>query len=225
MEVTNGTDATGATVPAVGFATPSDGYGAPSSRILRQNRIGLQVQKYGRTTGYTRGYTSCVNVEATIAGAATPLNTDFFRLDEYIGTEPYLSLGAPGDSGSLIVTMADRRPVSLLFAGGAVGAFGKTRTLANQIGAVLDWFNVTIDDGTDPNVHTDGTGNIGMLGRGGLALGNIGRWDLGNLVLTDSTGLILNELLPPELRSRVKANRPPLVPVNNGSGLPPGVLP
>jgi hypothetical protein len=166
-----------------------------------------------------------VNVEATIAGAAPPEDTDFYRCDEYLGQDPYPSLGAPGDSGSLIVTMADRRPVSLLFAGGSVGALNKTRTLGNQIGPVLDWFNVKIDDGTDPGVHTDGAGNVGMLGRGGLAMGNIARQDLRIPVLTGTGGIIINELLPPELRGRVKANRPPLIPVNNGSGLPPGVLP
>jgi hypothetical protein len=218
IEVGTSVDATGATVTAVGFATPSDGYGAPSSRILTLNRVGLQVQKYGRTTGYTRGFTSCINV-APIIGGPTPVdNTQFFRTDEYSGQAPYLSLGAPGDSGSLIVTLADRRPLSLLFAG------GNNLTLGNQIGAVLGWFNVQVDDGSDASVHTDGLGNVGMLGRGGLAMGNLSPRDLNDLVLING-GLVINDLLPPELKGRVKGNRRPLIPVNNGTGNMPGVLP
>ncbi len=219
MEVGEALDAEGNTVPAVGFATPSDGYGAPSSKILRQNRLGLQVQKYGRTTGYTRGYTSAMNVMATIGGATPAEATDFYRLDEYTGFGEYASLGAPGDSGSLIVTLEDRRPVSLLFAGGAVNLQQKTLTLGNQIGPVLDWFNVKIDDGADPNVQIGGPTAAGMTGRGGIAMGNVSKQDLIDFAGVDATTGGITGLLPADLVGRVKPNRKRLNPVTSGTSL------
>jgi len=225
MEVSNSTNAAGETVPSVGVATPSDGYGVPSTRVLPNNRINLQVQKYGRTTGYTRGYTSVVNTMVTIGGAVQNEDTEWFRVDEFLGLNQYPSLGAPGDSGSLIVTLEDKRPVSLLFAGGGAGPLLKTQTLGIGIRAVLSRFNVAIDDGTDADVHVGGTSAIGLTGRSAIAMGNIARRDLGDFVGSDTTGLVVNELLPPYLHDRVKPNRRPLIPVNNASGLPPGVLP
>jgi hypothetical protein len=218
MEVSDAADPTGALVPAVGFATPSDGYGAPSSNILRANRIGLQVQKHGRTTGYTRGYTSAVNIMATIGGAVPNEDADYYRLDEFLGLPPFASLGAPGDSGSLIVTMDGRRPVALLFAGGSAGALQKTVTLGNLIGPVLDRFNVRVDDGTTAAVHTGGVSTTGISARGGLALGNLSEKDLADFQVVDAAGIITNELLPAELRGRVRPNQRPLIPSINGSG-------
>lgn len=220
IQVTDGTDASGATVPSVGFATPSDGYGAPSSKVLNTLRIGLPVQKYGRTTGYTRGVTVAVGVMSTIGGNTPIDNTDFFRLDEFAGigedSNAFSLVNAfsqGGDSGSLIVTM-DRRPVSHLFAGGP-NLIGVDVTLGNRIGAVLDHFNVKIDDGTDPNVHTGGIGATGLGGRMGLAMGNLSRKDLIDFLGVGTTGNFIG-LLPPELQDRVKPNRRPLVPINNG---------
>ncbi len=223
-EVVNSTNSLGETVPAVGVATPSDGYGAPSSRILTTNRMGLQVQKYGRTTGYTRGYTSAMNVQATID--PPPDATPFYRIDEYTGMAGVSSLGDRGDSGSLIVTLADRRPISLLFAGNL-----STLTWGNRIAPVLSWFNVTIDDGQDPDVHVGGETKTGMSPRGAMAMGNISRRDLtafevkstGTITFPGSTTTYnptINELLPPELRGRVKANRPPLTPLTRGTAFP-----
>ncbi|HVJ69647.1 MAG TPA: hypothetical protein VM510_16845, partial [Caulifigura sp.] len=233
VEVVNSTDSQGNTVPAIGFATPSDGYGAPSSKVLNQNRIGLQVQKYGRTTGYTRGFTSATNVAGPIAGNTNVDDTNWYRMDEYTGLLQYGALGAPGDSGSLIVTLADRRPVSMLFGGGSLNpATGQTLAVGNRITWVLSRFNVKIDDGTDPNVHVDGTGNIGLSGRGALAFGNLSRQDLDDFlnssqVTTTPPGgtpvtvtQIINQLLPPELRSRIRPNRPRLNPVTEGTAFP-----
>lgn len=183
MEVQLAKDPTGADVPSVGFETPEDGYGAPSSKILRVNRIGLQVQKYGRTTIYTRGFTSATNVFSLIAYSNGLVA--FFNMDEFFGTAPNFSLGQPGDSGSLIVTVADRRPVSLLFAGGGNVTFG------NPIGRILDRFNVTIDDGSEV-VTTAGTGNTGTSGRMGTAIEPIGQ------------NPVIQQLLPPELQGRIR---------------------
>jgi antitoxin (DNA-binding transcriptional repressor) of toxin-antitoxin stability system len=208
MEVALAPNAAGDLVPAVGVSTPSDGYGTPSSRILRQNRIGLQVQKYGRTTGYTRGRTTAVEIFAPVGG--NPDTTENYRLDEFVGMAGSQPFGDSGDSGSLIVTLADRRPVAHLFAGNSVS------TLGNEIGPVLDRFNVRIDDGSNPNATTAGTGTAGLAAREGIAFGNITGADLDTVILTDTAGNIIAELLPPELRDRVKKNQRPLIPARNG---------
>jgi len=214
MQVTLALDPEGNMVPAVGTATPSDGYGTPSSRIVQKPRLGLHVQKYGRTTGYTRGITTAVDIYAPIEPA--PNTTEFFRLDEFYGMAGDLVFSASGDSGSLIVTLADRRPVSLLFAGGG------SNTVGNRIGPILDRFNVRVDDGTNRNVTTEGAGTSGLTGRGGIAFGNITQEDVNSIIVVgtdvDGVAAIISELLPPELRGRAKPNGRPLIPVHNGLG-------
>lgn len=119
-------------------ATPEDGYGSPRSDHL-DAKIGMGVQKYGRTTGHTKGRIS--GIHATID---VNYRTGIARFEDQIviggGT-----FSAPGDSGSLIVTdgvlLGDRRPVGLLFAGSRVS------TLANPVGLVLDRFGVQVDGG------------------------------------------------------------------------------
>jgi hypothetical protein len=211
MEVILAADPMGNPVVAVGVSTPSDGYGTPSSRVLHTPRLGLQVQKYGRTTGYTRGVTTAIDIYAPVGGP--PDTTDNFRLDEVYGLEGFGSFSAGGDSGSLIVTLADRRPVSLLFAGSILS------TVGNRIGPVLDRFNVRVDDGSNPNATTEGTGTSGLNGRGAVALGNITQEDVSALRLgatVNGVTTIISELLPPELRGRAKPNGRPLTPIHNG---------
>lgn len=122
----------------LGSATPDGGYGAP--RAWSQDAaIGMKVQKYGRTTGHTRGQVTGIN--ATIDISYRDGTARFERQIVVSGR----GFSAGGDSGSLIVSdgllMADRRPVGLLFAG------TQTTTLANPIDLVLDRFGITIDDG------------------------------------------------------------------------------
>ena len=97
----------------------------------------MEVQKYGRTTGYTKGRITGLNATIDVGYAA---GTARFE-DQIVISGNGFSAG--GDSGSLIVSdgflLADRRPVGLLFAGTAVS------TLANPIDVVLDRFGVTID--------------------------------------------------------------------------------
>jgi hypothetical protein len=192
IEVLEAADPDGNLVPAVDACTPEDGYGFPSRRILRSTRIGQQVQKYGRTTVYTRGVCQGINTISLVG--YTLGNVEFPNNHLYLGMAPVGSLGAPGDSGSLIVTLEDRRPVSLLFAGG-----GGT-TLGNPIGPILDRFNVSIDDGLSPAPRATGApGNTGASGRGGVAIGQLGQNDVA--------------LLPPELRGRIKNPKGGIVPI------------
>jgi hypothetical protein len=113
------------TTLTVGTATPSGGYGTPSSTTATAF-VGQLVQKYGRTTGLTKGSVNAVNAAIKVQyshGIAT--------FKDQIGIGPSGFSGA-GDSGSLIVTNdANKNPVGLLFAGSS------TTTFANPIRIVL----------------------------------------------------------------------------------------
>lgn len=118
--------------------TPRNGYGTPKSSTAK-GRLGLKVQKYGRTTGHTMGQISGLNATMNVG----------FRdgTARFVGQIVISGRGfsAPGDSGSLIVTQGDDkdglRPVGLLFAG------SESTTLANPVDEVLKRFGITIDGG------------------------------------------------------------------------------
>ena len=119
-------------------ATPSNGYGAPRTGTVEASLM-LAVQKYGRTTGHTRGKVTGLNAILDVN-----YRTGKARfVDQIVITGEGFSAG--GDSGSLIVTdgrgRKDRRPVGLLFAG------SPNTTIANPIDLVLDRFGVTVDGG------------------------------------------------------------------------------
>jgi len=120
----------------VGSATPDGGYGSPRTSPVEAT-LGMDVQKYGRTTGHTQGQVTGLNATIDVAYAS---GTARFE-DQIVITGRGFSAG--GDSGSLIVSkgllLADRRPVGLLFAGTT------TTTLANPIDFVLDRFDIRID--------------------------------------------------------------------------------
>lgn len=122
----------------LGTATPEGGYGAPRTRTVEAD-LGMQVQKYGRTTGHTVG---------RITGLNAVLDVSYRNGTARFTGQIVISGGGfstGGDSGSLIVTKGllagDRRPVGLLFAG------SPTTTIANPIDSVLDRFGVRIDGG------------------------------------------------------------------------------
>lgn len=120
----------------VGTATPAGGYGTPSGTTAPAEP-GQAVQKYGRTTGLTRGTVTGVN--ATVMIRYDQGQTRFVKQVVVQGDGGSFSAG--GDSGSLIVTQAGNQPVALLFAGSA------STTIGNPIDLVLGAFGVTIDDG------------------------------------------------------------------------------
>lgn len=127
----------------LGTSTPDDGYGIPSSTVVEAS-VGQQVQKYGRTTGWTHGEVAEINVTVDVCYKTQgPFRcVKLARFVDQIGIAPG-TFSAGGDSGSLIVTDDNNKnPVGLLFAGGS------TRTFANQIGPVLYRFDVAVDDGT-----------------------------------------------------------------------------
>ena len=124
------------TTDQLGNGTPPNGYGTPRSETAAA-RLGMEVQKYGRTTGHTTG---------KIMGMNATINVGFGDGTARFAGQIVISGGGfsgPGDSGSLIVSggagPSSRRPVGLLFAG------SRTSTLANPIELVLDRFDITID--------------------------------------------------------------------------------
>ncbi len=128
--------------------TPVSGYGVPWSSTS-EAVSGMQVQKYGRTSGLTYG--SVVAVNATVEVGYGNAGVACFT-DQIIISPGEFSEG--GDSGSLVVTSSpsrkkDERPVGLLFAG------SPSISVANDIDKVLSRFNVQID-GRELNGATQG---------------------------------------------------------------------
>ncbi|HEX5438384.1 MAG TPA: hypothetical protein VFW98_14615 [Gemmatimonadaceae bacterium] len=124
------------TTSELGNATPADGYGEPSSTVTSAS-VGQLVQKYGRTTGLTKG--QVIGVDVTLDVQYSSGIAHFVNQIEIAGTSTAFSKA--GDSGSLIVTdNTSANPVGLLFAGSSNGI-----TFANPIGPVLSHFGVSID--------------------------------------------------------------------------------
>jgi len=138
-------------------ATPADdGYGAPNAAIFGDANgdgafddetalLGLNVQKYGRTTKLTHGQITGINATVTVCYEV------FFgfciksaQFVDQLVIEPGTFSGG-GDSGSLIVTDdGSKNPVALLFAGSSA------QTIANRIDLVLNRFGVHVDGGNSP---------------------------------------------------------------------------
>ena len=192
-------------------AVPSDdGYGMPNSAIYgdangdgvfddRNALLGLNVQKYGRTTKLTHGQITGVNATVTVCYEASDfVCTKSARyVDQLIISPAGFSNG--GDSGSLIVTDdANLNPVGLLFAGSS------TVTIANRIDLVLNRFGVTIDGFAPPppGPFTD----VGVLSVSGpdaavqnrasgisVFVKNVGNQDVGgfSVTLEDTTAHVI----------------------------------
>lgn len=142
----------------IGATTLPDGYGVPRSTNV-DAFLGQRVQKYGRTTGYRDGVVSSINATALIT--YEPGDAAFIDQIEVIGIPDSESLGAPGDSGSLVVDM-NRNPVGLLFAG---GGFPVVRTLCNKIDNVISAFRISLREPTlvvDSATPTIPPGHVGV---------------------------------------------------------------
>ena len=138
-------------------ATPTDdAYGMPNATIFDDTNhdgqfddpnalLGLNVQKYGRTTKLTHGQITGINATITVCYEVSGFDCikSARYVDQLIISPSTFSGG--GDSGSLIVTDdGNLNPVGLLFAGSS------TVTIANRIDLVLARFGVTIDGSAPP---------------------------------------------------------------------------
>jgi hypothetical protein len=95
-----------------------------------------RVEKWGRTTGHTRGRVTAFELDNVVVG----YDMGEVRFDGQIEIESAGrgSFSDGGDSGSLIMTEGDRLAVALLFAGSQTGGRGnRGLTYANPIHAVL----------------------------------------------------------------------------------------
>lgn len=98
-----------------------------------------EVWKVGRTTGYTRGIVTAIELDEVWVG----FDIGDVRFDDQIEIEnPRGPFSAGGDSGSLIVD-TDGKACALLFAGGR-DASGRDLTYANPIKSVFEALNVTL---------------------------------------------------------------------------------
>ena len=119
-------------------STLPGGYGVPRNNPINAT-VGLNVQKFGRTTAMTHGYVDAVNVAVLVTydvGDARFIGQIIIKPD----TGDNFSL--PGDSGALVVADGgphDRRPVGLLFASGT------GISVANPISDVLSELDIDID--------------------------------------------------------------------------------
>jgi hypothetical protein len=129
---------------SIGKATPADGYGMPRTVPLNcdeavscANLLNQAVQKYGRTTGLTKGVITGVNAIIHVGyNSGTARFVDQIEVSGRGG-----GFIKSGDSGSLLVTDPGRQPVGLLFAGDRGGKTG----FANRMDLVLTRFGKTID--------------------------------------------------------------------------------
>ncbi len=146
------------TAALVDYQTWTPGYGAPS-RFPQENIYpGLLIQKCGRTTGFTKGKINAVN-SLIVVGYDTA-GAQFSGCIAYQSQFRIPTFSAGGDSGSLVVTQADRRPIGLHFAGGGFTGF------SNPISPILNRFKVGVDDGT-------GSPPVLGSGRMGTAVGPV----------------------------------------------------
>jgi len=123
---------------SLGRSTPPDGYGTPASTpyTLSTEDLLLPVQKYGRTTGLTRGAVEAVELRVKVS-----YDTQIAQFTNQILVSSRKAFIKAGDSGSLLVTTAGNQPVGLLFAGSTTGKYA----IANPIDEVLERFEVEID--------------------------------------------------------------------------------
>ena len=180
---------------SLGVATPSDGYGTPSSQTVSATTLQC-VQKYGGTTGLTRG--QVIGVNATVHVAYSGGMARF--VDQILVKGRRAGFFKSGDSGALLVSEDSNRPVGLLFAGSLGGRFA----VANPIDTVLEQLGVTIDDGSGRTPETRTANSIyqpafpGAEGYAATATG--GRW--GRVIEVTNR----NDSGPGSLRAAVEAS-------------------
>ncbi len=110
--------------------------GAPHGGSGLSATVNMNVAKSGRSTGLTCSAVMSVNTNTSVQytkncdGTGTPFTVEYNNQVDIVGGE----FGAPGDSGSLIVTQNTADPVALLYGG------SDTDTVANPIAPVLNFF-------------------------------------------------------------------------------------
>ncbi len=125
----NKVDAAIAQVRSTTSFTPTTQCGYTPSSTIATASLGMQVKKCGRTSEYTEGQVTGLNVTVLIS-----YSTGTAR---FVNQIQFSAMSEGGDSGSLIVTKADNKPVALLFAGSS------STTIGNPIQEVMNALGVT----------------------------------------------------------------------------------
>ena len=99
--------------------------------------VGMQVEKTGRTTGYTRGTVFDIEADVNVDYEDKDGNEFTASFEDQIIVTPG-AFSASGDSGSLVVDRTSMRATGLLFAGSS------THTIGNHISDVLAKLGVTL---------------------------------------------------------------------------------
>jgi len=157
---------------AVGYLPATPGY----TTLVREPShpyIGMPVQKYGRTTSYTDGTVTAVNMNTLVGPYGSGFGYFIGQIEISTPLPLLEAFGQPGDSGSLIVTKQSRwaedgQPVGLLFAGGPTGFIDIT--IANPIVGILNRFGVQVDDGQVGPYQTGGDDQTGVSGTSGTVV-------------------------------------------------------
>jgi Peptidase family S64 len=145
--IPNGVDAAIAAIKPGDVSSTILNIGGIASSVA-EPRVGMGVQKMGRTTCYTTGTITAIGVNM-LRITYGPGKVATFRNQIKIGTDGFSSAG---DSGSLIVTQEScPRAVGLLFAGASDDSF----TLANPISKVLKRLNVAMTGSCTAAVTSD----------------------------------------------------------------------
>lgn len=113
--------------PTISFTSATQCGYTPSSTIATAS-LGMQVKKCGRTSEYTEGQVTGVNVTVLISYSSGTAR--------FVNQIQFSAMSEGGDSGSLIVTRSDNRPVALLFAGSS------STTIGNPILEVMNALGV-----------------------------------------------------------------------------------
>jgi hypothetical protein len=118
-----------------GAAFQSDVCCMGSPQGVAEPRVGLGVQKHGRTTGFSLGIIDDVSVDVVVPlSRSQPQRVARFVQQVRIRPAPGMSVfAAGGDSGSLVTTRNGNKAVGMLFACPDDGSFA----IANPIGAVF----------------------------------------------------------------------------------------
>jgi hypothetical protein len=98
---------------------PEEQWGVQLTDIVPANELDLNepVAKLGRSTGYTQGRVSAVNMEHLDVICQNPRRSSYvFAQVIEIAWDNGTRFGAAGDSGALVYRLKDKRPIGLYFA-------------------------------------------------------------------------------------------------------------
>jgi hypothetical protein len=168
--ITGEVDPTGTILDLASTATPTTIPAAPPSATIGVPALNVAVAKSGRTSGLTCSTITSVATNVQIA-YETACGTGVTNFNATFTNQVVVNGGnfsAGGDSGSLIVTSGQARPVALLYGGSTTDTVGNP--IQDVIAAFTNGANVpAIVGGPDHAVSCQPTASAGANGAGALS--------------------------------------------------------